>query len=445
MIERIPPQNLEAEQNLLGALLIDDKAIIRVLEIIKPDSFYKQSHKDIFSAMLSLYKEEKPIDIISVSDFLLDKDRLEIIGGRQYVNDLAFSVFSSANIEYYSEIVHKNSILRSLVKLGAEIQELSYESKDTENVLNFASSSIGNIMNTSTVENKTFSFSDVVNDLYTELEIKEQNKNIFTGVPSGFYDLDNLTGGFDKGQYVIVAGRPSMGKTAFALNIATNISKKETNPALIFSIEMSKESLIKRIVSSETNINSMKLKNAGMISSEWESLAGFLGKSHEYNLIINDKAGISVEEITAKSKEMHLKYGGLSVIVIDYIGLIESKGKSKEIREQEVARISRTLKNLARNLQVPVIALSQLSRLCEARADKRPMLSDLRESGSIEQDADIVMFVYRDEYYNPDKQDNKGKAEIIIAKQREGQAGVTVDLLFEGRTTTFKNKSGVLK
>lgn len=441
MIDRLQPQSIEAEQSLLGALLIDNNAINKIISIVDTNNFYKQNHRAIYASILKLFNDNEPIDILTVSGHLQTIDKLEFVGGRAYINDLAFSVISSANIEYYAQMVHEKYIRREIIKLADEVINMGYEVDNKDEILSFASSEIGKLISKSEITNNTFELKEITFDFYNQLEKNYMKKGKLNGLSTGFHEVDKLTGGFGKGQYIILAGRPSMGKTAFALNISVNTSKREDKPVLFFSIEMSKEQLINRIAASETDINSMKIKNATLSGDDWSKVANFMGRGDDYNLIINDKAGISIEEICAKSKEMFMKKTGLSMIVIDYIGLITSKSMQKEIREQEVSRISRSLKNLARELNVPVVCLSQLSRACESRQDKRPMLSDLRESGSLEQDADIVIFMYRDEYYDPANTDNKGKAEAIFAKQRDGMTGFA-ELVFENRTTTFKNPAG---
>lgn len=435
-IGRLPPQNIEAEQAVLGALLIDSNAIARVAETLKPDSFYKQAHRFIYSAIVKLFNNNEPIDIVTVSDHLHNIDKLELVGGRAYINDLALSVITSANLEYYSKIVTEKAVLRELIKAGSEIASLGYEDEGVETAVDSAEQLIFSISQRKTANNLTH-VGEIVLDSYNQIEKRYNNRDELIGVPSGFYDLDSLTAGFQPSDLIIVAARPSMGKTAFCLNIAQEVGIRRKKPVSIFSLEMSKEQLVQRMLCSEAEIDSNRLRTGHMHAEDWSKLAKAMSEMGDCPIFIDDTPGATVTEIRAKCRRLCMEQKELGLVIIDYLQLMEG-GSKKLDRVQEISQISRGLKNLARELKTPIIALSQLSRAVESRQNKKPMLSDLRESGSIEQDADIVMFIYRDEYYNPENLDNKGKAEILVAKQRNGPVG-NVDLLFQGSVTKFKN------
>lgn len=434
---RLPPHSIEAEEAVLGALLIDNNAISRVIESLRPDSFYKQAHKFIYSAIVKLFNDNEPIDIVSVSEYLRDIDKLEYVGGRAYVNDLALAVVTSANVEYYAKIVSEKSVLRELIKAGSEIACLGYEDEQMEKAVDTAEQLIFSIAQRKVATNLV-PIGDLVLDGYNLIEKRYNSRDELIGVPSGFYDLDQLTAGFQKSDLIILAARPSMGKTAFALNIAQEVGIKKKIPVAIFSLEMSKEQLVQRMLCSEAEIDSNRLRTGHMHAEDWAKLSKAMGEMGDCPIFIDDSPGATVTDIRAKCRRLCLEQGELGLIIIDYLQLMEGSGSKKLDRVQEISQISRGLKNLARELRTPIIALSQLSRAVEARQNKKPMLSDLRESGSIEQDADIVMFIYREEYYDADNIDKKGKAEVIVAKQRNGPVG-TVELLFQGSITKFKN------
>ncbi len=440
--EKLPPQSIEAEQAVIGALLIDNNAITKVVEMLNPESFYKQAHRYIYASMVKLFNNNEPIDILTVSEHLRCTDKLELIGGRAYINDLALGQITSANIEYYARIITEKSVLRELIKAGSEIASLGYEDEGVERALDTAEQLIFAISQRKVDSNLT-AVGDIVGESYNRIEQRYNNKEELTGVPSGFYDLDTLTAGFQNSDLIIVAARPSMGKTAFCLNIAQEVGIRKKMPVAVFSLEMSKEQLVQRMLCSEAEIDSSRLRTGHMYADDWSKLANVMGEMGDSPIFIDDSPGATVTDIRAKCRRLCLehKQKGLGLVIIDYLQLMESASTRKNDRVQEISSISRGLKNLARELKVPIIALSQLSRAVEARQNKKPMLSDLRESGSIEQDADIVMFIYRDEYYNPDNLDNKGKAEIIISKQRNGPVG-SVELLFQGNITRFKNPVG---
>ncbi|MFH0703321.1 MAG: replicative DNA helicase [bacterium] len=436
-MEKVPPQNIEAEQAVLGALLINPVAITRVVETLKVESFYKQAHKYIYSSMLDLFKDNNPIDVITVSNNLKISNNLEKVGGRAYVNDLALSVVTTANIEYYAKIVSEKFVLRELIKAGTEIVSLVYEESDANQAMDTAEKLIFSIAQRKTMDN-IIHIKDIVLDSYNLIEKRYNNRDELIGTPSGFYDLDNMTTGFQPSDLIIIAARPSMGKTAFCLNIAQEVSIRRKNPVVIFSLEMSKEQLVQRMLCTEAGINTTRLRTGHMQSDDWAKLNIAMGDLADSPLFIDDSPGTSVMEVRAKCRRLSMEYGNIGLIIIDYLQLMEGSRSGKMDRVHEISAISRGLKNLARELKLPIIALSQLSRAVETRTNKKPMLSDLRESGSIEQDADIVMFIYREEYYDQESPEKKGKAEIIVSKQRNGPTG-SVDLIFDANCTKFKN------
>lgn len=435
-IERLPPQSLEGEQAVLGALLVSGDGMSRVVDILKAESFYRKAHQVIFAACLDLFEKNEPIDIITVSQFLKDESKLELVGGRQYITDLALSVATTANLEYYAKLVQEKWLMRSLIKAGTEIVSSCYEETDAEVALDKAEGLIFGLAQGRNM-NQLVHIKHVVEASFQKIEERYENRDALSGVPTGFYDLDALTSGFQPSDLIIVAARPSMGKTAFVLNVAQHAAVEASLPVAIFSLEMSKEQLVSRMLCSEANIDANRLRTGHMHTNDWTHLAMAMGRLGEAPLFIDDSAALSVLDIRAKCRRLKAEYKALGLVIIDYIQLMQGR-KATDNRVQEVAEISRGLKQLARELSVPVMALSQLSRAVEARQNKRPMLSDLRESGSIEQDADIVMFIYRDEYYNPES-DRRGEAEIIIAKQRNGPVG-TVELLYQSSITRFLNK-----
>jgi len=436
-IEKLPPQSIEAEEAVLGALLVNPAAITRVVESLKPEQFYKPSHRIIYSAIVDLFNNNEPIDVVTVSEYLRDQDKLDGIGGRAYINDLALSVVTTANIEYYAKIITEKAILRDLIKAGTEIVNIAYEEGSTDATLDTAEKMIFSIAQQKTT-NDLVHIKDVVLTSYNQIEERYNNRDELLGVSSGFYDLDRITAGFQKSDLIILAARPSMGKTAFCLNIAQEVGIRGRKPVAIFSLEMSKEQLVQRMLCSEAEIDSNRLRTGHMQSDDWSRLTTAMGLLADAPIFIDDTPGVSVMDVRAKCRRLAMENGDLGLIVIDYLQLMEGSGRSRGDRVQEISEISRGLKGIAREIKAPVIALSQLSRAVEQRQSKKPMLSDLRESGSIEQDADIVMFIYRDEYYDPENTENKGKAEIIIAKQRNGPVG-SVELLFQNNITKFKN------
>ena len=436
-IQKLPPQSIEAEQAVLGALLVNGTAITRVVDLLKPENFYRQVHKYIYSSIISLFNSSEPIDVVTVSEHLRDKDQLELVGGRAAINDLALSVITTANIEYYARIVAEKATLRELIKAGTEIVSIAFDENNTDKVLDTAEKLIFGISQRVVSDDLTH-IKEIVVQSYDQIETRYNNRDEIIGVPSGFYDLDNMTAGFQPSDLIIVAARPSMGKTAFCLNIAQEVAIRRKKAVAVFSLEMSKEQLVQRMLCSEAEIDSNRLRTGHMQTEDWSKLTTAMGLLGDAPIFIDDSAGIGVMEIRAKCRRLRMEQSNLSLIIIDYLQLMEGSSSGRTDRVHEISAISRGLKNLARELKVPIIALSQLSRAVESRTSKKPMLSDLRESGSIEQDADIVMFIYREDYYDPENIDKKGKAEIIISKQRNGPVGA-VELLFQSNITKFKN------
>lgn len=427
LFDRVPPQNAEAEQAVLGAILLDSQTLSTVMEVIRPEDFYRSSHQVIFEVMTELGEENEPVDLITVTARLKDKDRLEEIGGVSYLTNLANAVPTSANVEYYAQIVEEKSLLRRLIRTATQIASSGYASSDdVGELIDEAEKKIMEISNRRSAGGFV-SIRDVLMDVFERVEFLYHNKGGITGIPSGFPDLDKMTSGFQRSDLIIVAARPSVGKTAFALNIAQNVGVRAKETVAIFSLEMGASQLVQRMICAESNVDAGRLRTGHLEGDDWEKMTMGIGSLSEANIYIDDSPSITVSDIRAKCRRLK-KEKGLGLVVIDYLQLIHGKGKSGENRQQEVSEISRTLKAIARELEVPIIALSQLSRGVEQRQDKRPMMSDLRESGSIEQDADIVSFLYRDDYYNQDSE-KKNIIEIIIAKQRNGPVG-TVELVF---------------
>lgn len=437
------PQNIEAEEAVLGAILVNPTVITKVVEFITPDSFYKPAHRYVYEAMLQLFNENERIDIVSVSDVLNLNSKLEIIGGRAFINDLSYKTITTSNIEYYAKIVQEKAVKRALINAGSEIVTLGYDLNPTDESLGTAEKLIFDIASKKATKDLSH-VKDLVLTSYEKIEYRYNNRDKLTGVDTGFYELNNLTNGLQKSDLIILAARPSMGKTAFALNIAQNVAIKTKTPVAIFSLEMSKEQLVQRMLCSEAEVDTQKIRTGNMQRKDWDKLANAMSDISEAPIFIDDTAGCTLTDIRAKCRRLVMEERGLGLIVIDYLQLME--GSSKDDRIQQISSISRGLKTLARELDVPVVALSQLSRAVEQRKDRRPMLSDLRESGAIEQDADMVMFIYREDYYNreegedeaPKATGKEGKSDIIIAKQRNGPVG-TFELLFQSNITKFKN------
>ena len=431
---KVPPHDLEAEQAIIGSMLTDRDAVISAIEILKEEDFYREDNKAIYTAILNLYNRAEPIDIITVKSELESMGKFEQVGGLEYLAELPEKVPTTANAMKYIKIVEEKSTLRRLIKTANEIIELGYSpTEDVEDIMEGAEKKIFNIMQEKNQKGYA-PIKDVLVESFTKLEELYNRKQHITGVPSGFTELDYRTAGFHGSELILIAARPAMGKTAFALNIATNAAVKANVPVAVFSLEMSKEQLVNRILCSESMVDSNKVRTGKLEEDDWTKLAGAIGPLSEAEIFIDDTPGINITEIRAKCRKLKLEKN-IGMVVIDYLQLIQGSNKRGGSREQEISEISRSLKILAKELDVPVIALSQLSRAAEQRPDHRPMLSDLRESGAIEQDADIVMFLYRDDYYNKDTE-LKGIAEIIIAKQRNGPIG-TVKMAWIPEQTRF--------
>ena len=443
MQDRVPPQNIEAEQSVLGAMLIEKEAIPKVMEILRDTDFYREAHRVIFNAMLELYNKNEAVDMITVTEILKRDNKLEDVGGIAYVTSLANTVPTAANVTYHASIIEEKSILRQLVSVSTQIASMGYEANDdVKNIIDSAESKILEISN----RKKTADFTpinEIVLDSFKSIEALMGNKNGLTGLPTGFEDLDNLTSGLHGSDFIILAARPSMGKTAFALNVVQNVAIRAAKKVggapktvAFFSLEMSKEPLVQRMLCAEANIDSQRLRIGELRDEDWAMLINTADTLSSANIYIDDTAGITAMDMRSRARRLKAEHG-LDLIVVDYLQLMQGSGKKNNSgdRQQEVSEISRSLKALARELDVPVIALSQVSRSVEARQVKRPMLSDLRESGSLEQDADIVAFLYREDYYNPETE-NKNITELIIAKHRNGPVD-TVNLFFHKQYTKF--------
>ncbi|GIO57511.1 replicative DNA helicase [Paenibacillus cellulositrophicus] len=435
--DRIPPQNLEAEQAVLGAILLQSEAMITAMERVTPEDFYDVPHQLIYEAMIQLGEENQPIDLITLTSRLQDKGQLEEIGGVSYLAKLAHAVPTAANVEYYAQIIEEKSMLRRLIRTATQIVSEGYTGgEDVSGMLSDAERRILEISNRRSGSGFV-AIRDVLMEVFERVEVLHQQSGSTTGIPTGFVDLDRMTNGFQRSDLIIVAARPSVGKTAFALNIAQNVAVRAKETVAIFSLEMSAPQLVNRMICAEANLDANLMRTGDFKTDEdWAKLTMGIASLAEAEIYIDDTPGITVADIRSKCRRLK-KEKGLGMIVIDYLQLIQGRGKAGENRQQEVSEISRTLKQIARELSVPVIALSQLSRGVEQRQDKRPMMSDLRESGSIEQDADIVAFLYRDDYYNQETE-KKNIIEIIIAKQRNGPVG-TVELVFMKNFNKFVN------
>jgi replicative DNA helicase len=435
--DRTPPQNIEAEQAVLGAIFLEPSAITTASEALLPEDFYRSSHQRIYSVMLELSERGEPVDVVTVTSELRDQRLLDEVGGLDYISELANSAPTAANIEFYSNIVEEKSLLRRLIRSATKIVSDGYTREDdVEAILDDAEKTILDVSQRK--RSSAFqSIKDILVDAYDNIELLHNRKGDVTGVPTGFLELDRMTAGFQKNDLIIVAARPSVGKTAFALNIAQNVATKTDENVAIFSLEMGAQQLVMRMLCAEGNIDAQRLRTGKLIEEDWQKLTMAMGSLSNAGIYIDDTPGIRVNDIRAKCRRLKQEKG-LGMILIDYLQLIQgNSSKRSENRQQEVSEISRTLKAIARELSVPVIALSQLSRGVESRQDKRPMMSDIRESGSIEQDADIVAFLYRDDYY--DKESEKQNIiEIIIAKQRNGPVG-TVELAFIKEYNKFVN------
>ena len=436
LVKRVLPHSIEAEQSVIGSMLMDRDAIIAASETVTADDFYQRQYGVMFEAMLELFNEGKPVDLVTLQNVLKEKDVPPEVCSLDVVRDIMNTVPTSANVRSYAKIVHEKAVMRRLIKINEEIANTCYAGKDKlEDILADTEKQIFHLLQSRGTEEFT-PIRQVALNVLDKIEMATRSKSTVTGVATGFIDLDYRTSGLQPSDLVLVAARPSMGKTAFVLNIADHTAVRHEKTCLIFSLEMSKEQLVNRMLAMESNVDSQKLRTGTLTDADWDAVVEGIGTIGNSKLIIDDTPGISIMELRSKCRKVKLEHG-LDLVMIDYLQLMTGSGRSGDNRQQEISEISRSLKALAREINAPVIALSQLSRACESRPDHRPMLSDLRESGAIEQDADVVMFLYRDDYYNKDS-DTPNVAEVIIAKQRNGPIG-TVNLGWKPELTRFVN------
>ncbi|MDD5945097.1 MAG: replicative DNA helicase [Clostridia bacterium] len=436
-LQRKMPHDADAEQAVLSSILMDKDAAAEAFEMLKPEDFYSPENRAVYEAALQLYAKGEPIDVVTVKNQLEEKGVFAQIGGVETLANIASAVGSSVNIKSYAKIVEEKSVLRRLIRLAGDITEKSYKADDDiNNILDKAEKGIFDVMQNRNTDSFS-SIMDVAFDTFSNIEKIYNSTEKITGISTGFTDFDAKTAGLQKSDLILIAARPSMGKTAFVLNVAQYAAMKQHVPVAIFSLEMSKEQLVNRMLCAEALVDAQKVRTGDLNNEDWNKLVEAMGRLSEAPIYIDDTPGITAMEIRAKCRRLKLEKG-LGLVVIDYLQLMSGSGRS-DSRQQEISEISRSLKAIAREIEAPVIALSQLSRACEARSDHRPMLSDLRESGAIEQDADLVAFLYRDEYYFPEKTEKKNMAELIIAKQRNGPTG-TVNLMWLGQYTKFANK-----
>lgn len=436
-IGRIPPHSVESEQSILGSILLDKEAIITVTETIKPEDFYKEAHKIIYECMMKLNNKNEPIDLITLTEELKKQGHLEDIGGISYITSLSTIVPTTSNVKYYADIVKEKSVLRKLIRVSNDILNLGYDSSiKVEDILEKAEKQIFDISQEKSSEDFQ-TINSVLMDTYDTIEKLYTNKEDITGITTGFDDLNKKTNGLQRTDLLLVAARPAMGKTAFSLNLVQNAALKGDASVAVFSLEMSKEQLVQRMLSAQSHVELKKIKTGSLDENDWPRIIDAMSVLSNANIYIDDTPGIKIGELRSKCRKLKIEKG-LDLILIDYLQLMEGDG-GNESRQQEISKISRSLKIIAKELNCPVVALSQLSRAPEQRSDHRPMLSDLRESGAIEQDADIVMFLYRDEYYHPDSE-RKNIGEIIIAKNRHGETG-SVELVWLGEIQKFANKA----
>jgi replicative DNA helicase len=433
-MEKALPQNIEAEAGVLGSMIIDPEAIVQVADILQPDDFYRESHRLIYQAALDLYEHREPADIITLCDELERRGVLEDVGGRAYITSLVNMVPTSANVEHYARIIHRTSILRRLIHAAGQIAAIAYNEADAASALDQAEQlifAISQRQNRADFEH----IRTILGEYVDKLDQLHEHRGTIVGLPTGFSDLDKLTGGLQKSDLIIIAARPSVGKTALALSLARNTAVQYGNAVAYFSLEMSKEQMVQRLLAMDALVDSQRLRTGYLDDEEWERITHSLGRLSNANIYIDDTAGISVMEMRSKARRLQAEHG-IDLVIVDYLQLMQGRtGHNSDNRVQEISEISRSLKALARELNLPVIALSQLSRAVESRQSRIPQLSDLRESGSIEQDADIVLFIYRDEVYNPDT-DRRNIADIIVAKHRNGPIG-TISLRFQANQTRF--------
>ena len=435
LYEKVPPQNREAEMSVLGAMFFDEMALAKAIEVLSPDFFYDLRHQNIFNAMTTLFSRNQPVDLITVSEELKKRKQLDDLGGISYLTQLTTIVPTAANIEHYARIVKDKALLRKLIQSGTQIVQSSLEADgNAREMIDSAEKMIFDISQ-SQIENKTIQIKDIIHESMETIDQLFQRKEHITGLATGFHEFDTKTAGLQPSDLIIVAGRPSMGKSAFATAIVEHVGINLKKPVVIFSLEMSKEQLVQRMLCSHARVDAQKVRTGYLSHQDWPKLTSAAGKLSEAPIFIDDTPAQTVLEIRAKARRLKMKHE-ISMIVIDYLQLMQGS-KSVENRQQEISEISRSLKALAREIRVPVIAVSQLSRAVEQRTGNRPQLSDLRESGAIEQDADVVVFLFREEYYNQ-TEENKNKAEAIIAKQRNGPVG-TIPLVFLKEWTRFDN------
>lgn len=436
---RNPPQNISAEQAALGSMLLQEEAILHSIDILKPEDFYQKSHQIIFQCILDLFEKSRGVDLVTLTEELNRKNLLEKIGGVTYLTNLINSVPTAANIEYYIKIIEEKSILRSLINNSTKIVSMAYEEKEDAKILLDKAEHLVFEISDRNIRQSFVPIKEIIQDSYEKIEDLYHRGGFITGVPSGYEELDDITTGFQPSELIVVAGRPGMGKTAFCMNIAQYVSIYKNIPVAIFSLEMSKSQLVQRMLCSEARIDSHNLRKGRLVEADWAPLSMAAGRLSSSSIFIDDTAGISCLEIRAKARRLKAQCS-LGLVIVDYLQLMQTVGRI-ENRQQEISEISRSLKGLARELNVPVVAVSQLSRAVEQREERRPRLSDLRESGAIEQDADLVIFIYREEYYKP-KTEKKGIAEIIISKQRNGPTG-KVELTFIKEYAKFENLSRI--
>ncbi len=436
-LQKVPPQNIEAEQSILSAILIDNKTLPEVLETLSEKDFYREVHQKIFAAMVDLFERSEPADLITMTNILKEQGQLESVGGATYLSELVDTIPMATNAAHYAKIIHEKATLRRLIERAASITSRCFEDRgDMEDILDFAERSIFEISEDK-VKPAFHSLADILTDTYKAVEQAYENKVLVTGVPTGYRELDQLTSGFQPGDLVIIAGRPSMGKTALALNITQSATAATGIPSAIFSLEMSKEQLSLRLLSSEARVDSSKMRGGFLKESDLARINRAAGTLYDLPIYIDDSAAISALEVRAKARRMKMEKG-LGFIIVDYLQLMRGRA-SAERRDLEISEISGSLKALAKELHIPVVALSQLNRKVEDRSNRRPVLSDLRESGAIEQDADVIIFIYRDEVYNTEPDNpNRGIAEVHVAKQRNGPIG-TLKLTFLEHCTRFED------
>ena len=436
LLKRVLPHSVEAQQSVIGSMLMDREAIISASEIITADDFYQHQYGVMFESMVELFNEGKPVDLVTLQNRLKEKDVPPEVSSLEFVRDIMATVPTSVNVKSYANIVREKAVLRRLIRVNEEIANTCYAGKEKlEDILAHTEKAIFDLLQ-SRNSGEFVPIRQVALNVLEKIETASRSGGTVTGIPTGFIDLDYKTSGMQPSDLVLLAARPSMGKTAFVLNLVDYIAVRKGLPCMVFSLEMSKEQLVNRMLAMESNVDSQKLRTGSLTDADWDAVVEGIGIIGNSKLIIDDTPGISITELRSKCRKMKLEYG-LQMIIIDYLQLMTGSGKTSDNRQQEISEISRSLKALAREMNAPVIALSQLSRACETRQDHRPMLSDLRESGAIEQDADVVMFLYRDDYYNKDT-DKPNVAEVIIAKQRNGPIG-TVELLWRPEFTKFVN------